>query len=427
MQLRTTARVAIFGAALVLVAGVTTLPAAGASSSHGHHSGHSQKATYVSPDGSATNPGRSCRSAAFTTISAAVAAAPAGGTVVVCPGTYAEDVVVNKSLDLRGRDAMIDATGLENAIQVVASDVRVSGFTLENANGEGLLAGVDVMTDAGLLPSDGPVLHGIVVEHNRVVNNNKGFNGTENGNCKYPGDCGAGIHFSVTSHSVVNANVETGNSDGILLTDDYGPASHNVIAHNIVNDNTHECGIVLPSHSSNAVTFDPTTFAITGRNPSQGGVFDNYVIGNVTDGNGTDKAPPEFGGGGTGSGIGLFGSGPGSAVYDNVVAGNEATGNGLAGLAVHAHHPGGEDINGNVIVFNRFGTNNLGGDGFDGPPTTDFQTTGIAIFSVPTANFVIAANRIHDNKIGIWLSTTITAKGLGSNSFHNVTTNVVTG
>ena len=211
---------------------------------------------------------------------------------------------------------------------------------------------------------------------------------------------------------MVRDNRVTGNADGVLLTDDYAPSSYNLVVSNVVNGNLSECGIVLPSHSSNAVNFDPTTFQVTGRNPTLGGIYDNVVLNNVADDNGTNPAPPQFGGGGSGSGIGLFGSGPGSAVYDNLVAGNEATGNGLAGIAMHAHHPGGEDINGNVLVFNRSGTNNVGGDGFDGPPTVDFQTTGIAIFSVPPVHMTIAGNVIHDNAIGIWLSTTVTASGL---------------
>ena len=130
-----------------------------------------------------------------------------------------------------------------------------------------------------------------------------------------------------------------GNADGMLLTDDYAPSSYNLIECNIVNDNLSECGIVLPSHSMDAVTFDPTTFAVTAVNPTVGGVYGNVVRDNVADGNGTNPAPPEFGGGGSGSGIGLFASGPGSAVYDNVVVDNEASGNGLAGIAMHAHPP----------------------------------------------------------------------------------------
>ena len=69
---------------------------------HGRHR-HGQSGFFVSPQGSSSGSGQSCSSANFSTIGAAVAAAPAGGTVVVCPGTYQEDVLVNKQLNLMGR------------------------------------------------------------------------------------------------------------------------------------------------------------------------------------------------------------------------------------------------------------------------------------------------------------------------------------
>lgn len=369
----------------------------------------------------------SCNTGAFSSLNDAVAAAPSGGTVIVCPGTYAGNVLVDKPLTLIGNGATIDASGQENGVWVVSPGVRVTGFTIENANGEGVLVGIDSFDDVGMLPPTGPVITGVRIDHNQVINNNKGFNGSEQSDCKYPGDCGGGIHFNVTSHSEISNNTVTGNADGVLLTDDYGPNSYNLVANNVVSDNAHECGITLPSHSSDAVTFDPTTFAVTGLNPSAGGVYGNTVVGNIADSNGTDKAPPQFGGGGSGAGIGLFGSGPGSAVYDNTVVNNEASSNGLAGITVHAHHPGGEYMDGNAFVNNTLGTNNTLGDGFDGPPTMDLDTTGIAIFSVPAAHMTIAANRISDNTDGIWISQTVTANGLKSNKYTDVTTPVVTG
>jgi nitrous oxidase accessory protein NosD len=401
--------------------------AAPASADEDHDGHHGHHALYVSPDGTSTNKGHSCRSATFDSIAAAVAAARTGGTVVVCHGTYAEDVLVSKSLHLVGHHATIDATGLENAIQIVASHVSVEGFKLENANGEGLLAGIDSFADIGLLPSDSPVLSNISVEHVRALNDDKGFNGTENANCKYPGDCGGGVHFNVVSWSKITDSVVNDNSDGILLTDDYGPNFHNLVEDNVVNDNKTECGIVLPSHSTDAVTFDPDTFVVTGRNPSMGGVYDNVIRDNVALRNGTALAPPQFGGGGSGSGIGIFGSGPGSAAYNNVIEDNFMAGNGLAGFTIHAHHPGGEDVSGNRVVDNEFGTNSLGGDPFDGPPVTDMQTTGIAVFSVPAVSMTITDNEVSHNEIGIWLSTTVTARGLDDNEFHHVTTEVMRG
>ena len=382
--------------------------------------------TYVSTTGKSSNSGKSCAAARYASINAAVGATPAWGTVIVCPGTYKEDVKIRKPLVLSGFGATINASGLENGVWVTSSHVSVLGLTLMNANGEGLLVGVDTLADAKFL-SAGPVVTDVRIAHVSALNNDRGFNGTEMGNCKYAGDCGGGIHLNVVSRSTVSYSTVNGNADGILLTDDYGPNFRNFIVNNVVNDNKTECGIVLASHSSNAVTFNPKTFVVTARNPGKGGLYDNVILGNTTLRNGTALAPPQFGGGGSGSGIGIFGSGPGSAAYDNVVSGNYAAGNGLAGFTIHAHHPGGEDVNGNQVIDNVFGRNNVGGDGFDGPPVIDFKTTGIAVFSVPPVKMIITGNKISNDAIGIWLSKTVNAQGLSNNSYSNVTTKVVRG
>jgi len=385
-------------------------------------------ALYVSPSGSPANAGTGCGSATFTSISAAVAAAPAGGKVVACHGTYHEDVLVQKPLKLFGYGATINADGLENAMQIVSSNVKVRGFKLVDANGEGLLVGIDSAADFGLLPASGPVLTNENIEHVQAIHDDQGFNGTEQSNCKYPGDCGGGIHLNVVEHSVVGESVANDNADGILLTDDYGPNAHNLIEDNIVNDNKTECGIVLPSHSSTAVNFvvnKDGSMTVTGRNPDQGGVYDNVVRGNRTIGNGTAPAPPSFGGvGGSGSGIGIFGSGPGSGAYDNLVEDNYIADNGLAGVTLHAHHPGGEDINGNNIIGNWIEKNNVAGDAFDGG-VMNFKTTAIAVYSVPHVHMVIRDNVLRHNQVGVWLTNTVAAAKLGSNSYRDTPTHVV--
>ena len=83
------------------------------------------RALFVAPSGRPWRADDSCRSASFNSVGAAVAAAPVGGSVIVCPGTYTEDVIVPKALTLIGINATMDATGLENAVQVVASNVSV--------------------------------------------------------------------------------------------------------------------------------------------------------------------------------------------------------------------------------------------------------------------------------------------------------------
>jgi hypothetical protein len=51
---------------------------------------------YVSPAGVAGAVDWSCGSAAFSSIQAAVEAAPSHGTVVVCPGVYQTSVTVDR-------------------------------------------------------------------------------------------------------------------------------------------------------------------------------------------------------------------------------------------------------------------------------------------------------------------------------------------
>ncbi len=80
---------------------------------------------------------------------------------VVCAGTYAESVAVAKALTLSGQGATIDATGLDNGIKITASNVTVSGFTVENATGEGILAQQPN-------PVKGPMVGGPAAVHGRA-------------------------------------------------------------------------------------------------------------------------------------------------------------------------------------------------------------------------------------------------------------------
>jgi pectin methylesterase-like acyl-CoA thioesterase len=91
-------RLAVALLAPLLVAGVVMAQAGAALADGGHHS----RVLFVSASAKHWNSDRSCRSAAFKTIHSAVNAAPAGGTVVVCPGTYHEQVVISKPLTLTG-------------------------------------------------------------------------------------------------------------------------------------------------------------------------------------------------------------------------------------------------------------------------------------------------------------------------------------
>jgi hypothetical protein len=338
--------------------------------------------------------------------------------------------VITKPLSLRGQRATIDQAGVTPGLQVTlpglgkqtifaavvifSSDVQFSGFTVTHAQGEGILA-------AGL----GSDISGISISHSAIVHNDLGF-GVPKPKSSYfecapagqiPGDCGEGIHLTGVAFSAIKDNFIAFNSGGMLVSDETGPTHDNLVAGNVVTGNSTDCGITMPGHNSNALSS-------TGqRQPSVAGVYDNVIRGNVVTNNGNK---------GEGAGVLFANAGPGTAVYDNRVQGNFIAGNELAGVTFHAHTlpPGKfEDLSGQRVIGNVIGTNNLGGDPLDFPATPkELVTTGILVFSGGTPVTVqIAFNHIFNNKIGIWLSKAVTASGLGTNTFSNVTTPISAG
>jgi hypothetical protein len=109
-------------------------------------------------------------------------------------------------------------------------------------------------------------------------------------------------------------------------------------------------------------------------------------------------------------------------VYGNTVTGNEASGNGLAGVVIHLHVPG-SNLNDNVITFNRLSNNNLDGD-FDFTPSIDPKTTDILVASTaPLSGTVIAHNQLSDAYFGIW-TLDASSSTIDDNQFIGVTTPV---
>ena len=351
----------------------------------------------------------SCSSASYTTIDEAVAAAAPGSHIIVCPGTYQEGVVIDKPLLVSGWDAVIDASSSPsgNGVQIVGpggSGSTIKGFKIENAKFEGILVGtapVAPSTTGGAAATGGVPVSDVTIADNTLVHNGTGF-GTEAGQCfstpEAPGDCGETIHLVSVTNSIVEGNAVADNVGGILLTDEFGPTSGNVVRHNRTIDNTDDCGITLAGHSSAAV--NPMTGLPTGA----AGVFDNLIEDNVSDGNGVA---------GQGAGILLGGGAPFAGVYDNVIRHNEARGNGLSGVTVHQHLAG--DLNGNAIEGNLLVNDNLDGD-HDFAAAAATETTGILVASGappkavlppellpgPITGTIIRGNRMFDVKVGIW-------------------------
>ncbi len=373
-------------AGLVTLLGVTWIALAAAPSRSGH--------LYVSPSGSNQNPcthSKPCR-----TISHAVDVARAGQEVDVEGGTYTEKVVLVKRLTIKGfHSPVLDARNQGRGIVIRgprAAGSVVRGLVIENAIYEGILA-IDTKS--------------VTIANNVVRHNDRGSVAPHlTGECKSNGQpppptagqfdlraggCGEAIHLASSSDSRVEGNLVTANTGGIYLTDESGPAAHNLIAGNRVLDNKTDCGITLASHSTRAVGANGQP------RPHVGGVYDNTIRGNVADGNGVRLA---------GAGVLVAAAFAGGAAYDNQIIGNTIEGNGLPGVSLHAHERR-QDLNGNVIRNNVIGRNAISGGSNNGPGDGEagiHHTAGILVWSAFTrvTGLQVSGNRISDDHFGIW-------------------------
>jgi hypothetical protein len=445
MASKWTFRVAASLAASALVMGGVIASSIGSASAEEPGSSGPSPVLFVSPTGLPANSDHSCGSAKYAKIQSAVSAAPSGARVVVCQGVYHEQVVVQKALVLEGRNATIDEAGVTPTfvvpppvgplnifagVVITSSHVSFSGFTVQHALGEGVLA-------ATIQPR-APV-HDVQIRFNRVVHNDLGggvppastyFECQANG--QIPGDCGEGVHFIGVADSTIGHNRVSDNSGGILLTDETGPTHDNLIVGNDVTNNQSDCGITVPGHNPDALN------AAGKRQPSVAGVYRNAIIGNAITNNGHL---------GEGAGVLFANASAGTASYDNLVQGNYIAGNQLAGVTMHAHliAPGdpnkakGEDLNGNRVSANFIGQNMVpgqfvNGDDLDGV-TTVKDTTGVLVWAGPVkVHVTIAGNFISNNVNGIWVGKTSNVVAQVSpvtqlanvNFFDNVGTPVVT-
>jgi Right handed beta helix region len=311
-------------------------------------------------------------------------------TINVAAGTYMEDVIIRTPLSLVGAgrgQSIINAVSLSNGIYIDGLDnpglskVVVTGFTIENANFEGIL-----VTNASF----------VTIWNNEVINNDRSLNIST---LKCPGqpafetnedfDCGEGIHLIGVDHSTVVDNTSEKNSGGILLSDETGATHHNLIIGNLFRNNPFDCGITLASHSpapSSGLTSPP-------------GVYSNTIAKNESFHNGL-QVP------GAGAGVGLFAPGPGNKVYANVVINNQLKDNGLPGVAFHNHAsfppPAPPvNLNDNLIVGNR-----ISGNGADTEDAATPGPTGINVFGLASiTGTVIAGNVIEDEAVDIATKT----------------------
>lgn len=355
---------------------------------------------YVSPRGRDANR-RCARARPCRTIAYAARAAGAHDVVDVAPGSYRGGIVIDKDLTLVGRGRVIvDAAGHGRGFELVgqgAAGSTIAGFVVENATYEGILA---LRTARVTIADD------VVRDNDRGVYARRltgecapqGFPEGGGSRASLPvsaadlrgGGCGEALHLASTSDSRVLDNIVRANTGGIYLTDESAPAAHDLVAGNRVTGNVLDCGITLASHSQRAVSPGGVP------QPSVAGIYDNTIRDNIADDNGRSKP---------GTGILIAAAFPGSGAWDNRIVDNEASGNGLPGIALHSHTRR-QLLDGTVISGNVVGRNGIGAAG-SGPGDADAgvdQTVGILAWTDTgrLSRTRIEGNVVSDDYYGIW-------------------------
>jgi hypothetical protein len=284
--------------------------------------------------------GLQCPTATFTSIQAAINAASSGDTILVCAGTYTENVFLNKSLAVRGAQWGVDARGRVASESVVMPLVPVvHTFELRTGSAGSIIDGFTFSLGTRAIESISGPLDGLQLLNNRIQGftnagvflNDNGINITVNQNdIDGTAKVGAGdlFHldtdnfdgFSFTNNRVAN---------GLTATGFFVDGNHNVdkstagartplFDGNLIDRN--QTGVNLGSRAWGDGAITGNTFSRNGFDGLQGGPNKSAISLNIFNGNGR-------------SGLALTSFGntvdPNRGAQNNTITQNCFTGNGF--------------------------------------------------------------------------------------------------
>ena len=238
----------------------------------------------------------------YTRIQDAIDNASSGDTVFVYNGTYHENIIVYKSINLLGEDknnTIIDG-GRDDAIVDVSADwVNISGFTIQNSSSGWYKAGIFLSSSSNYNTIKGNTLinnyYGIwihISSNNTLINNTFSNN---NGDYGVYLDCsnnntlitntannnaGGGFRLTLSNGNTLISNTarKHNSSFGIYIHS----SNNNILTDNILANNN--CGIELDESSNNNILTNNTAM-----NNNYGiSVYyssDNILTGNIATNN----------------------------------------------------------------------------------------------------------------------------------------------
>ena len=281
---------------------------------------------YVAPSGSG---GGSCSTPDYNTIQAAVTAASPGDTIVVCPGTYSEQVTIDKGVTIRSETGAYQTGGvvltgpgpifdLYDAASPSAgvTGVTIEGLSFENVTGTGY---------NGVITVPGNGAGDVTIENNLFENVTESAVGYH-GNMGLASPLGTGWTIS---DNVIDGVTEANNGIGqyAIWT---GNLTDSTISNNTISNVTRG-GILVDGGQYDQVSGNTVTcFPVYGINVStdylSNPVVDVSVTGNTSIGAGSCTYT-----GVTANPAGIL-VGNATAVTDVTVAYNDLAGNARAGL-----------------------------------------------------------------------------------------------
>jgi hypothetical protein len=181
---------------------------------------------WVSPSASGPAPGISCSDAGYATIQAAINAANSGDIVNVCPGSYIENITINKanltvSSTGGARVTIIRAAVINSVVTVTMGNATVAGFTLVPVGSE---AKYDIGVNVAIAGNASAEIADNYIRGGRI-----GVN------------LGCASSGSTVYHNIVRGATETGiNIDTCEIPPAYPGSTFNSVHHNTV------CGGLFP-------------------------------------------------------------------------------------------------------------------------------------------------------------------------------------
>jgi len=235
----------------------------------------------------------------YTRIQDAIDNSTDGDTIFVCNGTYYENVIINKSINLFGEDknnTIIDGKRTDDTLWIMASFINVSSFTILNSSTEDWNVGILVIEKEWWEPDDPPFLTNINISDCVIKNNRGGIRLYSNhdvnvSNCIIQNNPSTSIYVVSSNHITINECIIIGNGEiyegGIAIREDdeIGNCSNNVTISNCSISYNFCVGISV-SYGSQDIEinhnniFKNTNLGILISGDSNAKIFKNHIYNN---------------------------------------------------------------------------------------------------------------------------------------------------